>query len=78
MNYMKYSRDPIIGNPEWGTFFFGFFYLVYRGLWGHALLMLILAIPTFGLIWVWYIFKTREYLTRKYYLEGWFKDIHDV
>lgn len=74
MNYMKYSREPIIGNPEFGVFFFGIFYLAFRGLWGHAFLLLLLVIPTFGLAHIWYVFKTREYLTKKYYLEGYFKE----
>lgn len=70
--FMKFSTEPVIGNPEFGVFFFGLFYLIYRGLWFHAFMMIILAIPTLGLIWVWYIFKTRRYLTKKLFLEGYF------
>jgi len=69
---MRFYQEPEIGNPEFGVFFFGFFYLIYRGLWLHALIMILLALPTFGLIWIWYIFKTRKYLAKKLYLEGEF------
>lgn len=72
MNYMQYSKEPVIGNPEFGVFFFGLLYLIYRGLWFHALMMIILFVPTLGFVWIWYVFKTRQYLTRKYYLEGYF------
>lgn len=72
--YLKYSREPIIGNPEFGVFLFGIFYLMYRGLWFHVFMFLLLVIPTFGLIYIWYIFKTRQYLTRKLYIEGYFKE----
>lgn len=68
---MTHSRDPVIGNPEFGVFLFGAFYLMYRGLWGHALLLILLVLPTFGIAYLWYIFKTREYLTRKYFMEGY-------
>ena len=72
--FMKYSREPIVGNPELGVFFFSIFYLMYRGLWLHVLIMLLLVMPTFGLIWIWYIFKTRQYITKKLYIEGYFND----
>lgn len=71
-NFMKYSREPIVGNPELGVFFFGIFYLIYRGLWFHVFMMGILLIPTLGLIWIWYIFNSRRYLTQKLYLQGYF------
>lgn len=74
MKYMVFSRDPIIGNPEFGVFLFGIIYLLYRGLFGHALILLVLFIPTFGLVWLWYIFNTRKYLTRKYFLDGYFNN----
>lgn len=70
--YKKFCNDPKIGNPEFGVFFFGFFYLIYRGMWFHAFMMIIFALPTFGLVWIWYIFKTREYLAKKMFLEGEF------
>lgn len=72
--YMEFSRSPIVGNPEFGVFFFGAFYLMYRGLWGHALLFILLVLPTFGLAYVWYIFKAREYITRKYFMEGYWNE----
>lgn len=72
--YLKYRNDPVIGSPEMGVFFFGIFYLMYRGLWGHAFIFLLLILPTLGLAWIWYIFKTRNYLAKKYYLEGYFRD----
>lgn len=70
--YMKFTKEPVIGNPEFGVFFFGILYLMYRGLWLHAFMLLILILPTFGLAWIWYIFKTREYITYKYWKEGYF------
>ena len=72
--FMKYSREPIVGNPELCVFFFSIFYLMYRGLWLHVLIMLLLVMPTCGLIWIWYIFKTRQYITKKLYIEGYFND----
>ena len=71
--YLKHKNEPIIGNPEFGVFFFGFFYLMYRGLWGHAFILILTALPTLGISWIWYIFKTREYLAKKYWLEGYFQ-----
>ena len=68
----EYRHHWIIGNPEIGVLFFGMFYLAYRGLWGHFFLFLLLAFPTCGFIWIWYIFNTRTYLTRKYFMEGYF------
>lgn len=59
-----------IGNPEFGVFFFGIFYLMYRGLWFHVLMMLLFALPTLGMVWIWYIFHTRKYLKRKFDREG--------
>lgn len=72
--FMKYSREPIVGSPEVGVLIFGLFYLMYRGLWLHVFVFALLFFPTFGIVWVWYIFKTRQYLTRKLYIEGYFKD----
>lgn len=71
--YRKYAREPVIGNPEFGVFFFGALYLIYRGLWLHAIVLIILALPTFGLAWIWYIFNTRNYLAKKYFIEGYFE-----
>lgn len=59
--------DYKIGNPELGVLFFGVFYLMYRKLWLHTFLFLLLALPTVGLVWIWYIFKTRKYIRKRLY-----------
>lgn len=72
--YMKNSHKSIIGNPEFGVFLFGAFYLMYRGLWAHAFVMILLTLPTLGLVWFWYIFKARQYITYRYWREGVFSE----
>lgn len=72
--FMKYSNDPLVGQPAIGVLLLGCLYLMYRGLWGHAILFILLFIPTFGLIYIWYIFKARQYITKKLYMEGYFDD----
>lgn len=74
MNYERYMNRPEVGSPALGTLFFGCFYLLFRGLWFHAFMLAILALPTAGLAWIWYIFNARKYITKKLYLQGVFDE----
>lgn len=61
--------DPRIGSVPWfWMWFFGPFYLMYKGLWGHAVVWLLtfwLIIPPFI-----YIFKARELVYHRMLLLG--------
>jgi len=74
---MSTFKNPTNGHAEsarlawlWALLF-GVFYFAHKGMWGHAILGAVLAIPTFGISWVLYALAAPS-LVRKHYLQrGW-------
>jgi hypothetical protein len=58
--------------PAWlWALLFGAFYFAYKGLWTHAIIGLVLAIPTFGISWVVYAFLAPRLVRQRYLRAGW-------
>lgn len=71
MNPANGYIERISGEDVLLTFFFGSFYLGFKGAWGQAFLSFFLAVFSCGLSWLIYPFFTKEILRRKYLREGW-------
>ena len=52
---------------------FGCFFFAWRGVWGHAVLSLLVAIVTFGLGWLVYALLAPAVLLGSYRRRGWFE-----
>lgn len=65
-NYVEESTSPGL----W-AFLFGFLYFASKGIWSHAVVGLIFAIPTFGLSWLIYAMFAREIVRKHYLSKGW-------
>ena len=50
---------------------FGAFYFAWRGMWTHAIIGIILAIPTVGISWVAYAILAPKLVRRHYLTRGW-------
>jgi len=61
-----------ISHPGLWCFLFGSLYFLVKGLWGHALVSLALAICTFGISWfIIYPFFAKEIFKKHYMRAGW-------
>lgn len=61
-----------ISNYTWlWVLLFGFFYFATKGIWRHAVVSLVLAIPTFGFSWVIYPFFAEDIVIKNYLKNGW-------
>ncbi len=77
-------RHPLNGHIESGggllTFIwcllFGPLFFAVRGIWGHAVVSLVLAISTAGLSWLIYPFFAPLIIERHYLRAGWSKVAH--
>lgn len=71
-----YNNHKVLISGAWlWCLLFGAFYFAYKGIWGHAILAIILGIITGGLSWLIYPFFSRNiiinhYLERGYKIEG--------
>ena len=73
MKFRHPSNDYIVeaNYMRLWVFLFGPLYFAFRGIWGHFFLSLLLAIPTFGISWIYYVIAAPG-IVRKHYLErGW-------
>ena len=74
---MSTFKNPTNGHtesvgPAWlWALLFGAFYFAYKGMWTHAIIGLILAIPTFGVSWVLYAVAAPSLLRKRYLHNGW-------
>lgn len=74
-----YFRNPANGYvvkatgelPLLWTFLLGPFYLGYKGLWGHAFLLLLTTVGTAGLAWLVYPFFAGSLIRKRYLEAGW-------
>ena len=55
------------------TLLFGSLYFAVRGVWGHAVVSLVLAFCTFGLSWLIYPFLAQGILEKQYLRKGWIR-----
>lgn len=55
---------------------FGFFYFAIKGVWTHAIIGLMLAIPTWGLTWLIYPFFASSIMRKHYLRHGWVEIQH--
>jgi hypothetical protein len=60
--------------PFLWTFIFGGFYFIAHGIWTHALISLLLAIPTFGISWLFYPFFAKSIVLNYYLKMGWVEE----
>jgi len=65
-NYVENSPVPFI----W-CLIFGSLYFIYKGIWVHAIISLILAVVTMGLSWLIYPFFASTILENNYLKNGW-------
>lgn len=76
MEYEKYMQDEKVGAHPWlWMLLFGPFYLMYRGMWKSLFIYILLALPTIGLVFPWYVFNIRKYITRHLFRKGAFVDV---
>jgi len=57
--------------PFLWTLIFGGFYFIAHGIWTHALISIVLAIPTFGVTWLIYPFFAKSIVLNHYLKMGW-------
>lgn len=50
---------------------FGSFYLMYKGIWGWAIITAILAIATYGISHLIFVFFARKIVEKNYSEKGW-------
>lgn len=65
-NYTEESSAPFL----W-CLIFGGLYFAYKGIWSHAVIGLVLAIPTVGVSWLLYPFFAKEIVRKHYLSKGW-------
>ena len=73
------STEQVWGGFSWPCFFFGFFWYLYKGMWGWAAISFIVSIVTYGFGWLIFPFFANEqhaksllakgYLTEKQWYE---------
>ena len=54
----------------WALLFGGIYFAV-KGIWTHAIVGIVLAVPTFGLSWVIYAFFAKNIVRASYLKKGW-------
>jgi hypothetical protein len=70
-------RNPANGYEEEASLawlwvlLFGAIYFAVKGVWTHAIVGILLAIPTYGLSWLIYPFFASEIMRRHYLRQGW-------
>jgi hypothetical protein len=75
-----YFKNPANGYVEIVSgagilcFLFGPLYFLLKGVWVHALLSLILAIPTVGVSWLLYPFFAHDIVETSYLRRGWIRE----
>jgi hypothetical protein len=78
----KYRTMTVFVNPANGysevikeawlwSLLFGSFYFAAKGVWGHAIISLALALATGGIAWLIYPFFATEILRKHYLRKGW-------
>jgi hypothetical protein len=60
--------------PFLWTLIFGGFYFIAHGIWTHAIIAFVLAIPTFGLSWLFYPFFAKSIILNYYLKMGWVEE----
>ncbi|MBF0261940.1 MAG: hypothetical protein HQL97_08930 [Magnetococcales bacterium] len=60
------------------VFLFGVFYFVFKGVWRHAFLSLVLAVITAGFSWFVYPFFARTIMRNHYLRMGWVQVVEQV
>ena len=72
------AYHPINGAPEdtwegfsWPCMFLGFIWYIYKGMWGWALIALILAMLTFGVSWLFFPFHANDQYTNSLLKRGY-------
>ena len=50
------STEDIWEGFSWPCFFFGFFWYLYKGMWGWAVISFFVSIATFGIAWLFFPF----------------------
>lgn len=68
-NFVEDSSIPFL----W-CLLFGFIYFIYKGIWTHAVISLLLAIVTAGVSWIIYPFFASEIVRNKYLRDGWIEE----
>ena len=63
--------EPIFRGFSWPCFFFGFLWFAVKGMWGWAIVGLILAFSTFGLSWFVFPFLANEMYTKSLLKQGY-------
>lgn len=59
------------GSPGLWALLFGCFYFLSKGVWTHAVLSLLLALPTYGASWLIYPFFATQIVRSHYLRRGW-------
>lgn len=78
-------REEVNGLDSAGAFFLGFIYLAIKGLWRHAVAILVAYLLLFSIfgpsagifiigIWIWYTFTIQSLLSKQFLRQGW-KDV---
>ncbi|EKD55861.1 MAG: hypothetical protein ACD_59C00015G0002 [uncultured bacterium] len=65
------NHQIIVSNAGLYCFLFGAFYLAYKGIWGHAILAIILGIFTGGISWLIYPFFAHNIIVNHYLERGY-------
>lgn len=73
MKFQNTNNDYIetISAPFLWCLLFGIFYFLAKGVWGHAIISLILAMCTAGISWLIYPFFAKGIIRKKYLQNGW-------
>jgi polyferredoxin len=74
-----YHKNPTNGHEVFGadnwailwTLLFGPLYFMYKGVWKHFFLSIIIAFMTLGISWLVYIFLAKDIVNNQYLHNGW-------
>jgi hypothetical protein len=66
-----------IDSPALWTFFFGSFYLGFKGAWGWAVIGILLSGVTLGVFWLILPFFAESILRKHFLQKGWIEESHD-
>ena len=60
-----------VGLARLWVLLFGVFYFAAKGMWRHAILLFLLAVPTLGVAWVYYVLTAPKHVRHHYLERGW-------